>query len=205
MDYATTSSDDLAAAMRTALAQNGTGPAYRRVPRVPRTALPSASPYCWPAGDRHRSSRITSRGGACHPGEVFSPPSADRAALRNTVPQAWLSRRPGLRSLRSPVRRSSLPEAKPRAVRWVESRARNSTGRPDMDDRRCDRTRSRGRAERLGRVKPCESLVTEREGRSAPSASRSGGTEGSALVVMEFAALRRPGEAPIGSGLPLPR
>ena len=33
MDYATTTADDLAAAMRTALAQNGTGPGYRRVPR----------------------------------------------------------------------------------------------------------------------------------------------------------------------------
>jgi UDP:flavonoid glycosyltransferase YjiC (YdhE family) len=33
MDYATTSTDDLAAAMRIALAQNGTGPRYRRVPR----------------------------------------------------------------------------------------------------------------------------------------------------------------------------
>jgi UDP:flavonoid glycosyltransferase YjiC (YdhE family) len=33
MDYATTSPGDLAAAMRTALAQNGTGPRYRPVPR----------------------------------------------------------------------------------------------------------------------------------------------------------------------------
>jgi len=33
MDYATTTADDLAAAMRTALAQNGTGPGYRKVPR----------------------------------------------------------------------------------------------------------------------------------------------------------------------------
>jgi pimeloyl-ACP methyl ester carboxylesterase/UDP:flavonoid glycosyltransferase YjiC (YdhE family) len=33
MDYATTSPDDLAAAMRTALAQNDTGPGYRRIPR----------------------------------------------------------------------------------------------------------------------------------------------------------------------------
>src|SRR6516162_4175776 len=33
MDYATTSADDLAAAMRTALAQSSTGPGYRKVPR----------------------------------------------------------------------------------------------------------------------------------------------------------------------------
>ena len=33
MDYATTSADDLAAAMRTALAQSSTGPGYRPVPR----------------------------------------------------------------------------------------------------------------------------------------------------------------------------
>jgi pimeloyl-ACP methyl ester carboxylesterase len=33
MDYATTSADDLAAAMRTALAQSSTGPGYRQVPR----------------------------------------------------------------------------------------------------------------------------------------------------------------------------
>ncbi|MGN6174294.1 MAG: alpha/beta hydrolase, partial [Streptosporangiaceae bacterium] len=33
MDYATTSPDDLATAMRTALAQAGTGPGYRQVPR----------------------------------------------------------------------------------------------------------------------------------------------------------------------------
>jgi pimeloyl-ACP methyl ester carboxylesterase/UDP:flavonoid glycosyltransferase YjiC (YdhE family) len=33
MDYATTTADDLATAMRTALAQNGTGPGYRKVPR----------------------------------------------------------------------------------------------------------------------------------------------------------------------------
>ena len=33
MDYSTTSPDDLATAMRTALAQNHTDPAYRRVPR----------------------------------------------------------------------------------------------------------------------------------------------------------------------------
>jgi pimeloyl-ACP methyl ester carboxylesterase/UDP:flavonoid glycosyltransferase YjiC (YdhE family) len=33
MDYATTSSDDLATAMRAALAQNSTGPGYRQVPR----------------------------------------------------------------------------------------------------------------------------------------------------------------------------
>ena len=33
MDYATTNSDDLATAMRTALAQNGARPGYRKVPR----------------------------------------------------------------------------------------------------------------------------------------------------------------------------
>jgi len=33
MDYATTTANDLAATMRTALAQNGTGPGYRKVPR----------------------------------------------------------------------------------------------------------------------------------------------------------------------------
>jgi pimeloyl-ACP methyl ester carboxylesterase/UDP:flavonoid glycosyltransferase YjiC (YdhE family) len=33
MDYATTTADDLATAMRTALAQNGTGPGYRKIPR----------------------------------------------------------------------------------------------------------------------------------------------------------------------------
>jgi pimeloyl-ACP methyl ester carboxylesterase/UDP:flavonoid glycosyltransferase YjiC (YdhE family) len=33
MDYATTTADDLTAAMRTALAQNGTGAGYRKVPR----------------------------------------------------------------------------------------------------------------------------------------------------------------------------
>jgi len=33
MDYATTSPDDLATAMRTALAHGGTRPGYRRVPR----------------------------------------------------------------------------------------------------------------------------------------------------------------------------
>jgi pimeloyl-ACP methyl ester carboxylesterase/UDP:flavonoid glycosyltransferase YjiC (YdhE family) len=33
MDYATTTADDLATAMRTALARNGTGPGYRKVPR----------------------------------------------------------------------------------------------------------------------------------------------------------------------------
>ena len=33
MDYATTTADDLAATMRTALAQNGTGSGYRKVPR----------------------------------------------------------------------------------------------------------------------------------------------------------------------------
>ena len=33
MDYATTTADDLAAAMRAALAQNGAGPGYRKVPR----------------------------------------------------------------------------------------------------------------------------------------------------------------------------
>ncbi|MGD0606985.1 MAG: alpha/beta fold hydrolase [Streptosporangiaceae bacterium] len=33
MDYATTTADDLATAMRTALTQNGTGPGYRKVPR----------------------------------------------------------------------------------------------------------------------------------------------------------------------------
>jgi hypothetical protein len=33
MDYATTSPDDLATAMRTALAQASTGPGYRQVPR----------------------------------------------------------------------------------------------------------------------------------------------------------------------------
>jgi pimeloyl-ACP methyl ester carboxylesterase/UDP:flavonoid glycosyltransferase YjiC (YdhE family) len=32
MDYATTTADDLATAMRTALAQNGTGPGYRKIP-----------------------------------------------------------------------------------------------------------------------------------------------------------------------------
>jgi hypothetical protein len=33
MDYATTTADDLATAMRTALGQNGTGPGFRKVPR----------------------------------------------------------------------------------------------------------------------------------------------------------------------------
>jgi len=33
MDYATTTPDDLATAMRTALARSGTGPGYRKVPR----------------------------------------------------------------------------------------------------------------------------------------------------------------------------
>ena len=33
IDYATTTADDLAAALRTTLAQNGTGPGYRKVPR----------------------------------------------------------------------------------------------------------------------------------------------------------------------------
>jgi len=33
MDYATTTADDLATAMRAALAQNGTGPGYRKIPR----------------------------------------------------------------------------------------------------------------------------------------------------------------------------
>jgi len=33
MDYATTSTDDLATAMRTALAQRSTGPGHRQVPR----------------------------------------------------------------------------------------------------------------------------------------------------------------------------
>jgi hypothetical protein len=33
MDYATTSADDLATAMRTALAQASTGPGYRQVQR----------------------------------------------------------------------------------------------------------------------------------------------------------------------------
>jgi len=32
MDYASTTADDLATAMRTALAQNGTGPGYRKIP-----------------------------------------------------------------------------------------------------------------------------------------------------------------------------
>ena len=43
MDYATTTADDLTAAMRTALAQNGAGPGYRKIP---------------PGGARHAAARI---------------------------------------------------------------------------------------------------------------------------------------------------
>jgi hypothetical protein len=41
----------LANAMRTALAQNGTGPGYRRIPAAASSAPPNASPPCSLAGN----------------------------------------------------------------------------------------------------------------------------------------------------------